>query len=35
MTENLYEVLEIGHIGFNASEKDIRRAYQKMLLKHH
>mmetsp|Transcript_16595 Transcript_16595/g.21771 ORF Transcript_16595/g.21771 Transcript_16595/m.21771 type:complete len:655 (-) Transcript_16595:817-2781(-) len=33
--ENLYEVLGLGHIGFNASQKQIKKAYQKMILKHH
>ena len=33
--ENLYEVLGIGHLGFNASPKQIKRAYQKMVLIHH
>ena len=33
--ENLYEVLGIGHLGFNASAKQIKRAYQKMVLIHH
>lgn len=32
---NLYEVLEIGHLGFNASQQQIKKAYQKMILKHH
>ena len=35
LEENLYEVLGIGHLGFNASAKQIKRAYQKMLLKLH
>lgn len=33
--ENLYEVLGIGHIGFGASAKQIKKAYQKMVLIHH
>lgn len=33
--ENLYEVLGIGHIGFNASFKQIKKAYQKQILIHH
>ena len=31
----MYEVLGIGHLGFTASTKQIKRAYQKMLLKLH
>ena len=33
--ENLYEILELGHVGFKAGPKQIRKAYQKMLLKYH
>ena len=33
--ENLYEVLGVGHIGFNATAEQIKKAYQKMLLVHH
>mmetsp|Transcript_10573 Transcript_10573/g.17253 ORF Transcript_10573/g.17253 Transcript_10573/m.17253 type:complete len:570 (+) Transcript_10573:45-1754(+) len=33
--ENLYELLGIGHLGFSASEKQIKRAYQKSILVHH
>jgi len=33
--ENLYEVLGLGHLGFNASFKQIKKAYQKQILIHH
>jgi DnaJ family protein C protein 2 len=33
--ENLYEILGIGHIGFSASQAQIKKAYQKSVLVHH
>lgn len=33
--ENLYEILGIGHIGFSASAKQLKKAYQKAILVHH
>ncbi|GBG29731.1 DnaJ-like subfamily C member 2 [Hondaea fermentalgiana] len=33
--ENLYEILGIGHLGFAASAKQIKKAYQKSILIHH
>ncbi|CAK9034707.1 DnaJ homolog subfamily C member 2 (Gliosarcoma-related antigen MIDA1) (Zuotin-related factor 1) [Durusdinium trenchii] len=33
--EDLYELLGIGHLGFSASEKQIKKAYQKAILVHH
>jgi len=33
--EDLYEILGIGHLNFNANEKQIRKAYQRKVLEHH
>ena len=32
---NYYDILEIGHLGLNASDKQIKKAYQAMVLKTH
>ena len=35
VVDNYYEILGIGHLGLNASDKQIKTAYQKAVLKCH